>query len=64
MVSIVDDFKDIASRMKGELKPEDRLKPYCDNVLNSICPDCDGSGQDKTTHWISRCSYCNGTGSV
>jgi DnaJ-class molecular chaperone len=68
---LVYDFKDIASRMKGELKqePEPKLMPiptepsWRDMLLSrSFCARCNGSGVDPM-HGGS-CKYCYGKGVV
>jgi len=70
-MALVYDFKDIASRMKGELKqePAPELMPcpptptpnWRDMVLrHSFCATCNGSGADPMHGGL--CNHCNGTG--
>lgn len=67
-MAIVDDFKDIASRMKGELKvqpkpvpePPKPLRNWRDMVLQpAICYNCHGGGLDA---FGNCCERCCGTG--
>lgn len=70
MTDLVYDFKDIASRMKGELKqdPEPMEEtipcppaPNWGNILNRpLCPPCNGSGVDPRHG--GNCQYCYGKG--
>lgn len=66
MTSFVYDFKDIAQRMKGELKvqPEPVIElmplPLGKNML-IFCSVCKGLGQD---FYDSKCVQCNGQGIV
>ncbi len=70
-MAIIDDFKDIASRMKGELAPKrEPLAPDYDageavpapgwpHVLSPICGGCQGYGENPPG---SLCLVCNGKG--
>jgi len=57
---LVYDFKDIASRMKGELKQGPTLVEILETE-EPICPACNGSGRDIKA-WAMRCHYCSGKG--
>lgn len=74
MPSLVFDFKDIASRMKGELKaapePEPEHKYTVRTALPranwrdltpqpAVCSECHGCGKGP---FGDRCSWCYGTG--
>ena len=66
MVSIVDDFKDIASRMKGELKVKTKqeiINGVCRPVAKT-CMSCMGSGTDRHSYHGLSCPHCNGTGVI
>jgi len=58
MTSFVYDFKDIASRMKGELKQQ--IDP------RFICASCGGNGRFRVGDWhgvpiFKNCVDCDGT---
>jgi len=65
MTSLVYDFKDIHSRMKGDLLP--RKQPKVEMIqevqdrwrLPTLCTRCFGSRRD---HNGVLCSYCNASG--
>ena len=66
---LVYDFKDIASRMKGELKqepePEAELVPYSPapswrSLFPMLCHHCCGTGVNLTTG--NPCNRCHGSG--
>lgn len=63
---LVYDFKDIASRMKGEAKPkiEPKVEPLPCNwpLPTSICKPCRGTGMGILN--VSVCKYCNGSGAI
>jgi len=69
-MAFVYDFKDIASRMKGELKrepePEVEIVPPLPNSwwrnppVRSFCAPCNGSGVDPMHGGM--CRQCIGTG--
>jgi len=69
MPSLVYDYADIASRMKGELKqePEPKIIP-CPPAPSSnswwrarrFCAQCNGSGMDPMHG--GTCSHCHGSG--
>jgi len=62
MPSLVYDYADIASRMKGELKPEVEIMPIPPNTwLNrTFCAQCHGSGM-AAGHG-GTCMHCHGLG--
>lgn len=62
---LVYDFKDIASRMKGELKQEPTLEEILrpEEPEEHECLACNGTGRDNRV-WASRCHFCKGTGVV
>ena len=67
MTSLVYDFKDIASRMKGELKQEPELKveimPPPSTSWRDIlgpCIPCNGSGVDPFNGRVCKCCYGRG----
>ncbi len=70
MTSLVYDFKDIASRMKGELKqepaPEVELMPlppahlWRDMSTLPNCIPCNGSGVDPFNGNVCKCCYGRG----
>lgn len=67
-MAIIDDFKDIASRMKGELKPKAKPRSVFGVVQKApweigtgtylVCTGCDGSGLRSGR----ACYVCNGSG--
>ena len=62
---IVYDFKDIASRMKGELKQEpepgvELMPPPSSWFARQFCAPCNGSGVDPMHG--GNCSHCFGSG--
>jgi len=66
MPSLVYDYADIATRMKGELKPqpEPRVEimppPSWRDMLRSFCAICNGSGADPIHG--GNCNRCHGSG--
>jgi len=58
-MALVYDFKDIASRMKGDLLPRKEPMPPREWANRRLCPVCHGCGHDL--HGIF-CSNCIGTG--
>jgi hypothetical protein len=66
---LIYDFKDIASRMKGELKqepePKEELMPPPSNSwwqARRFCTPCNGSGVNPMHGGV--CSHCYGMGVV
>ena len=61
MTDLAYDFKDIASRMKGEAKPKvmPRL-PAPSWSIAPICPRCKGAGANLIAG--GTCDLCNGSG--
>jgi len=66
-MALVYDFKDIASRMKGELKREPEPEPEVELVSSlstwfnqKFCAPCNGSGVDPMH--CGPCRHCNGSG--
>ncbi len=71
MPSLVYDYADIASRMKGELKqkpePKAEIMPppaslWRNMLARSFCAPCNGSGVDPM--FGGACKHCNGRGIV
>jgi len=65
MPSLVYDYPDIASRMKGELKQEPKVEllPPSSNSwwqARRFCAPCNGSGANPING--SSCRYCKGSG--
>ncbi len=68
MTSIIDDYAAIAKLMKGELKPEAKLKAQAikeqiDAAWRKLNQDVPVSSSEPTTHTlIIRCTACHGVG--
>ncbi len=63
MTSFVYDFKDIAARMKGELKARPEPEPFVVaprwSLVHMPCMKCHGVGEEA---YRVKCTRCNGTG--
>lgn len=62
-MSIITDFKDIRSRMLGDLKSQPQPKPK----VKVQCPDCEGTGKINSglfTVIFNKCITCDGEGVV
>jgi len=63
MTSFVYDFKDIAARMKGELKAQPEPEPFGIaphwRFVHMPCMRCHGGGEEA---FCVQCTRCNGTG--
>jgi len=64
MTDLVYDFKDIASRMKGEAKPAPKVElmppPPSSWFPIQFCAPCNGSGVDPMHG--GHCHHCHGKG--